>query len=138
MESHNKCKNCGEDIAIRNPTGNCDHLYYPENLPTKEDAGSWEKRFDKKFTVTSNAGTPLLRYTDAQGIKAFIAQEITTAVSQAENRTRDEVMGEINRVRETIEKFSGEGAVSNDMKSFAFITLNDLEKALSTIKSNTK
>jgi hypothetical protein len=24
------CLNCGEPIAIRNPTGHCDHLYYPE------------------------------------------------------------------------------------------------------------
>ena len=23
------CEYCGGDIAIRNPTGNCDHLYYP-------------------------------------------------------------------------------------------------------------
>jgi len=26
-----KCKYCGGDIEIRNPTGKCDHLYYPEN-----------------------------------------------------------------------------------------------------------
>ncbi len=26
-----ECKHCGGDIAIRNPKGNCDHLYYPEN-----------------------------------------------------------------------------------------------------------
>jgi hypothetical protein len=25
------CKHCGMDIAIRNPSGHCDHLYYPEN-----------------------------------------------------------------------------------------------------------
>lgn len=25
------CKNCKEPIAIRNPSGYCDHLYYPEN-----------------------------------------------------------------------------------------------------------
>jgi len=25
------CKHCGYDIAIRNPSGYCDHLYYPEN-----------------------------------------------------------------------------------------------------------
>ena len=30
-----KCKNCGGNIAVRNPTGKCDHLYYPENLPKK-------------------------------------------------------------------------------------------------------
>lgn len=26
-----KCQYCGLDIAIRNPSGNCDHLHYPEN-----------------------------------------------------------------------------------------------------------
>lgn len=25
------CIYCGEKIAIRNPTGKCDHLYYPAN-----------------------------------------------------------------------------------------------------------
>lgn len=24
------CKHCGGDLAIRNPKGFCDHLYYPE------------------------------------------------------------------------------------------------------------
>ena len=27
-----KCPICGESASIRNPTGKCDHLYYPENL----------------------------------------------------------------------------------------------------------
>lgn len=27
-----KCKHCGGEIAIRNPTGKCDHLYWPDNL----------------------------------------------------------------------------------------------------------
>lgn len=26
------CKYCGGDIEIRNPTGLCDHLHYPENV----------------------------------------------------------------------------------------------------------
>jgi rRNA maturation protein Nop10 len=26
------CKHCGGDISIRNPTGWCDHLYWPDNL----------------------------------------------------------------------------------------------------------
>ena len=25
-----KCKHCGYDTHIRNPSGYCDHLYYPE------------------------------------------------------------------------------------------------------------
>ena len=26
------CEYCNEDIEIRNPTGKCDHLYYPDNV----------------------------------------------------------------------------------------------------------
>jgi len=26
-----KCKHCNENIELRNPSGYCDHLYYPEN-----------------------------------------------------------------------------------------------------------
>ena len=25
-----KCNHCGMDIKIRNPSGFCDHLYYPD------------------------------------------------------------------------------------------------------------
>jgi hypothetical protein len=24
------CQHCGEDVEIRNPSGFCDHLYYPD------------------------------------------------------------------------------------------------------------
>ncbi len=27
-----RCQHCGGPIADRNPTGNCDHLYWPDNL----------------------------------------------------------------------------------------------------------
>jgi len=27
----NKCTHCGEDLKVRNKSGYCDHLYYPEN-----------------------------------------------------------------------------------------------------------
>lgn len=27
---NNVCPDCGGDIRIRNPTGKCDHLYYPD------------------------------------------------------------------------------------------------------------
>jgi hypothetical protein len=26
------CKHCGGSKDVRNPTGNCDHLFWPENL----------------------------------------------------------------------------------------------------------
>ena len=25
------CKHCKRELSIRNPSGKCDHLYYPEN-----------------------------------------------------------------------------------------------------------
>ena len=31
MEYENICKHCKEKVAIRNPSGFCDHLYYPDN-----------------------------------------------------------------------------------------------------------
>jgi hypothetical protein len=33
------CKHCGGNLEIRNPTGNCDHLYYPENCEICRLAG---------------------------------------------------------------------------------------------------
>ena len=27
-----RCKHCGGKISIRNPTGKCDHLYWPDML----------------------------------------------------------------------------------------------------------
>ena len=30
MRQDDKCKYCGELIEIRNPTGKCDHLYWPD------------------------------------------------------------------------------------------------------------
>lgn len=32
MEDEYVCKYCGGKRAIRNPTGKCDHLYWPDNL----------------------------------------------------------------------------------------------------------
>lgn len=31
-ENKNVCEYCGGDKAIRNPSGRCDHLYYPDNV----------------------------------------------------------------------------------------------------------
>lgn len=32
MIQDEKCKHCGGLIEIRNPTGKCDHLYWPDML----------------------------------------------------------------------------------------------------------
>ena len=34
-ETGNICPYCKGDKDIRNPTGKCDHLYYPENVNKK-------------------------------------------------------------------------------------------------------
>jgi len=31
-----KCDVCGGDVSIRNPTGKCDHLYFPDNVRKKK------------------------------------------------------------------------------------------------------
>ena len=41
-----KCEYCGGLISIRNPTGKCDHLYYPENVNKnykKESPKKWAR-----------------------------------------------------------------------------------------------
>lgn len=37
------CPHCGGDPKIANPTGNCDHIYYPEyvNKSIKNGKGRW-------------------------------------------------------------------------------------------------
>jgi hypothetical protein len=51
------CEYCGMDTAIRNPSGNCDHLYYPENVNkefTREKVGK-EKGLMFKLVNENNA-----------------------------------------------------------------------------------
>jgi len=40
------CPNCNGLVKIRNPTGRCDHLYYPDNLSKKARRLVYEKRRD--------------------------------------------------------------------------------------------
>ena len=35
LEEKGICPDCGGLIRIRNPTGKCDHLYYPEHKKSK-------------------------------------------------------------------------------------------------------
>lgn len=55
-----KCKHCGGPIAIRNPTGNCDHLYFPDLLTDEAKRANgcvvvmrpvWEMRADDAPTT---------------------------------------------------------------------------------------
>lgn len=48
MDTKKKCNHCGGSIEIRNPTGECDHLYYPENCDVCRKAEG-SKREDFKM-----------------------------------------------------------------------------------------
>ncbi len=58
------CPNCGGDIEIRNPTGKCDHLYYPENTP------NFKKDQKKELVKQANLIITAILYdlTDRKGI----------------------------------------------------------------------
>jgi len=43
-----KCPHCKGEIAIRNPSGYCDHQYYPENCETCKER---EEKNDEKKVV---------------------------------------------------------------------------------------
>jgi len=55
--SHGKklCKHCKRDVSMRNPSGFCDHLYYPNYCDIcsgkRED---WEKEFDNVWLNPNN------------------------------------------------------------------------------------
>ena len=38
------CKHCGGRKSIRNPTGNCDHLYWPDNLTDEAQIANGYRR----------------------------------------------------------------------------------------------
>lgn len=49
-----KCKHCEHSIEIRNASGFCDHLYYPDNCKICKakiapKTKGWEEKFDEKF-----------------------------------------------------------------------------------------
>ncbi len=50
-------------------------------FPTQDRTamGEWAEEYDEKFVIKSHAGTGLLRYTDADKIKAFIARLLLQA-----------------------------------------------------------
>ena len=56
----NICKHCGMDIRIRNPSGYCDHLYYPDNCDVcKRQAGA--VNVVRNFASFGDYSAPLLR-----------------------------------------------------------------------------
>lgn len=49
---NDNCKHCGGEIAKRNPTGHCDHLYWPDNLTDEaKRANGFRKVTVKKWVA---------------------------------------------------------------------------------------
>lgn len=84
------CPNCGGDIAIRNPTGHCDHLYYPENVPHKKHK-NWENEFDRyfldinAFVATDHSPFPCSSkvFDGKIAVKCFISQLLLSTQQEA-------------------------------------------------------
>ena len=67
------CKHCGGEVRIRNPTGKCDHLYWPENLTdeakrangipieiSREELERKATRFDALLAATKTAHADMM------------------------------------------------------------------------------
>ena len=83
-----KCKNCGLDIRVRNPSGKCDHLYYPENLPKKQPkwpicSSTWYgyEPIYISFTPTLKAIWQLLNHGEVQ-IGRVRADKVKTVIKK--------------------------------------------------------
>ena len=98
------CNHCKMDTAIRNPSGFCDHLYYPDNdcvgchQDTKQGVSEshtqdWRERFDATCGVGMPDGV-------SAEVKSFIAKEITLAVEAEKQKALDAVNLELLYVRE--------------------------------------
>lgn len=102
MPNIQECPNCGGDIAIRNPTGKCDHLRYPENVPhtvsencqnkephigcskgapcfPKSSPLNWRERFDETFAVADYDREETERHKSF--IESLLLSQIETVLS---------------------------------------------------------
>lgn len=64
------CKHCGGEIAARNPTGTCDHLYWPDMLTDEAKLANGFRR------VTFEKWVPADDRDCADNIEATVAEEI--------------------------------------------------------------
>jgi hypothetical protein len=77
----NVCRYCNGLIEIRNPTGNCDHLYFPENVnknllgKSLTNLEKWRSVvFDFKVDVSENQ-FDLAKWLDSKNVSADEAFE---------------------------------------------------------------
>lgn len=56
MQNEPLCKHCGGPKAVRNPTGTCDHLYWPEKLTDEAKIANGYRLVLKPQWIDSNQG----------------------------------------------------------------------------------
>jgi hypothetical protein len=98
-----KCNRCGGLISIANPTGWCNHIYYPENTssePTPSTEG-WDDlmRLYKEF--------PFLETFEGRVLTAKLTDFISTAIESARKEARRGVI-------QTIRKWTNGRTVTKD------------------------
>jgi hypothetical protein len=93
----------------------------------------WIEKFDKEFVVKSNAGTDLLRYTDANLIKSFISKTREEAYNdgmrfgrqdEAENcikHSQEAVNEKLATIRERVEKKKQVHDKEDDVSKYHFM-----------------
>ena len=70
MKKEEICTHCGKPIAIRNPSGYCDHLYYPDNCKIcKRRKDTLENR--RKFLKAECGFTDEQVFEFEEGVKAL-------------------------------------------------------------------
>lgn len=85
----------------------------------------WEKEFDEKFVVKSNAGTGLLRYTDADKIKSFL----NSAIDKCLTSHNTELLQKIEGLRKVFDPETAEGMYHD------FVAVDGYNQALDEVIS---
>ena len=79
------CKHCKMDIAIRNPSGYCDHLHYPDNCDTCKHLDN-----DVPATLESKPDTDMFKL-------ASIVKDIWSQIAPI-GKYREIVISELNDI----------------------------------------
>ena len=91
------CPHCGELKSIRNPSGYCDHLYYPENCEVCK-TGTIKKEVlpqeegNKMIDFTQRVENYLDDFTDKEGC-SFISEDEVDRIKWAVTTIAEEVLG---------------------------------------------
>ena len=101
LPSERLCRHCGGLIKIRNPTGCCDHLYYPENCdvcrqlfekPEPEKENKLLTREQESMTGDSIVSREAELHTENSGLKKWTGFDIESEITRLEElKDRDEI-----------------------------------------------